>query len=383
MVISGGIVFSVFGGRFMYYRLKKLIDIIVKHGINATIILSRANVYYFSCFNPMEDYVTALIVYSDGTSKLIVPRLEFERAKSDVDKLGIDVIAYSKYINGKTTVRGGLVDAIVGTLRSVNVESVGVEYNAPYSIIEGIKGRLGVKVVDVSKDIANLRIIKDSDEINRIKEATKITEEALRVAQNTIRSGVSECWIAGVVEKAMRDSGAEYYAFPSIVASGYRSALPHAVTSSKVIGEGEPVIVDIGARYHGYCSDLTRTFIVKPIDSNVKDVYYAVLEAQRVAINSIKPGVKASEIDKTVRSILREYGYEKFFIHSTGHGVGIEVHEPPRISIDSEVILKPGMVFTVEPGVYIEGKFGIRIEDIIVVTDTGCKLLSSFPKDLA
>ncbi len=369
---------------FLTNRLKRVRDEILP-GLNveALVVLNTANLYYLSHFTPIEDYVTALVIHESKGAKLIVPRLELERAEEETKGL-IDIIAYSKYtINDMSDIiKGDLLEAIVKVLHDMKVKSIGVEFNVPYSIIDGIRRKLNVRIVDSSKKIMDLRIVKCEDEIIRIEKAIKITEKALKAVLEVIRDGIRECEVAGIAEKTMRYYGAEYFAFPSIVASGFRGALPHATTSEKVIKRGELVVVDIGAKYLGYCGDLTRTIPVKPVSNEAKDVYYAVLEAQKAAIRKIKPREKAGEVDKAARDVLKEYGYDKYFIHSTGHGLGIEVHEPPRISSCSETILKPGMVFTVEPGVYIQGKLGVRIEDIALVTSTGCRILSTFTRDL-
>ncbi|MBI5747674.1 MAG: aminopeptidase P family protein, partial [Nitrospinae bacterium] len=183
--------------------------------------------------------------------------------------------------------------------------------------------------------------------------------------------------IAIEMEYQLRKEGAEGIPFDIIVASGERGALPHGIASDKIIKDGELVILDFGSRYMGYNSDCTRTLSVGRLDERQKDIYSIVLDAQREAIKSIKPGLKASEIDSKARQFIIEKGYGENFGHSTGHGVGLEVHENPRIAEGQDDIIKEGMVFTVEPGIYIHGWGGVRIEDMVLVTKEGCEVLTS------
>ncbi|WP_243666496.1 Xaa-Pro peptidase family protein [Vulcanisaeta sp. JCM 16159] len=182
--------------------------------------------------------------------------------------------------------------------------------------------------------------------------------------------------------QGMISRGAEDVAFRPIVASGPNGAYPHHVFTDRVIRRGELVTIDVGARYSLYCTDMTRTVAVGPVNGKLKDMAVAVLEAFRKASSSVRPGVKAKEIDLIARSVLSEYGFDSYYIHSTGHGVGIEVHERPAIGPSNDEELKPYEVVTVEPGVYIKGIGGVRIEDTILITEAGSRPISKYPVDL-
>ena len=250
-------------------------------------------------------------------------------------------------------------------------------------MMERIRSKLeGVELIDITEGLQGLRAVKDEEEVERIRKATRLTEDALREGLKRLEVEVSELKVAAAIEYAMKVGGSEAPAFPTIVASGENAALPHAHPTDRRVKGGDLVVIDLGAVYMGYCSDITRTVSVGRVGEREKDMFYAVLEAQKKALSKIRPGVKAKDVDAEARRILEEYGYAKFYIHSTGHGVGIEVHEPPRLSPDSNLELKPGMIVTVEPGVYVRGFAGVRIEDIVLVTESGVEVLSRFEKDL-
>jgi len=188
--------------------------------------------------------------------------------------------------------------------------------------------------------------------------------------------------LAAEIEYRMRRLGAEKPSFETIVAGGRRSALPHAEPTAAVLRNGQLVVVDMGAFCDGYASDMTRMLFLGTPGARVKRVYRAVLEAQLAGVDAVRPGTTASRVDAAARRVLRGYGYERAFVHSTGHGLGLEIHEPPRLGKRDKTILRPGMAVTVEPGVYLEGFGGVRIEDTVEVTRTGCNILTPTSKEL-
>nr|AAN04035.1 proline dipeptidase [Geobacillus stearothermophilus] len=223
---------------------------------------------------------------------------------------------------------------------------------------------------------------KDDQEIELFKKAVQIVEESLEATLPYIKPGAVELEIAAQLEYEMRKRGSEGIPFGTIVASGYRSALPHGRASNKVINSGELVVLDFGSIYRGYVADITRTVAVGEITDELKEIYEVVREAQQAAIDIIKPGITAHEVDETARKIIREKGYGNYFTHRTGHGIGLSGHEAPYIMQNNQLVLKPGMAFTVEPGIYLPGKGGVRIEDNIVITENGFINLMSYHKDL-
>lgn len=278
---------------------------------------------------------------------------------------------------------GELHEAIKNVLRNrgikegkLGIESSSVPYNTYIKIAESLKD---YTLTDASDIVSKLRKVKSPEEIELMKEAVKVSEEALRRGVESCIEGVRECEVAAEIEHFIKSKGFGI-AFETIVASGVRSALPHGFSSMKKLKSKELVVLDLGARYQHYCSDMTRTIAIGGLTSEQHKLVERVIEAQQAAIDKIAPGVKASEIDLEARRVLDKYGLSRYFIHSLGHGVGLSVHEPPSISPKSKEELEVGMVFTVEPGVYIEGLGGVRVEDMVLVTEKGAKLLTGFER---
>ena len=348
-------------------RLNKLQKILEEKNLKCGIITNTASIFYFTGY----DYITTdignstALVYCEGNPVIIVPLLELYRAEEKVKD--IDIIAYSTTFSGNKIFKGSLVDVILNYIKGLKDNKIGIDVESTATTFYSqLMNKM--EIIDISKDISITRAIKDSEELELIKKAGEITTAAMKIAQEKILSSeISEKQLAGLIDMTMRTEGAEDYAFPSIVAFAENSAFPHHVPTDKVIRNGQNGIIDIGAKYEKYCFDSTRTF-TKGNNDEIRKIYEIVLQAQLEAIDMVSEGVKASEIDLTARKIIEKAGYGQYFIHSTGHGVGIEVHEYPSISQTSDAELKENMVITVEPGIYLKGKFGIRIEDTLIVT---------------
>jgi Xaa-Pro aminopeptidase len=240
----------------------------------------------------------------------------------------------------------------------------------------------GRHFVSEKKIFETVTAIKDDGEIALIRYAVQITDKVFKKILTLIRPGIRECDIAAEISYWHRKYGAECDAFDPIVASGERGALPHARASDKIIRLGEMVVLDFGCRYCGYHSDLTRTIAVgKPL-AKMKKIYNIVFEAQKKAIDTVHHGVAARSVDAAARKHIRQTGNGRYFIHSLGHGLGIHVHDPLRLSALSTAILKTGNVVTIEPGIYIPGSGGVRIEDDVVVRENDCDVLTTSPKEL-
>jgi Xaa-Pro aminopeptidase len=238
-----------------------------------------------------------------------------------------------------------------------------------------------VELVSAAGMIEDLRAVKDADELTLVRTAARIADEALREVLDAGLAGRTERAVARALEDAMRDRGAEP-SFPSIVAAGPHGALPHAEPRDVEIPESALVVIDLGALYQGYCSDCTRTVATGDLDGDAREVYDIVLQAQRAALQAVKPGPEGKEVDAVARDLITEAGHGDEFGHGLGHGVGLEVHEAPTLSKRGDKLLAAGNVVTVEPGVYLPGRFGVRIEDLVVVTADGPDVLSSFTKEL-
>lgn len=237
------------------------------------------------------------------------------------------------------------------------------------------------ELVPVERPVEGLRTVKDAQEVEKIAQAARLTDAAFEHILGFIRPGLSEKEVAWELERYLRTHGADGAAFDIIVASGPHGALPHAHPTERKIAAGEPIVLDLGARFDHYCSDLTRTICLGQPDETLRSLYALVLRAQTRALEGIRSGMRAQEADALARRVIEEAGHGPAFGHSLGHGVGLAVHEGPLLSWNSEEILAPGMVATVEPGVYMPGWGGVRIEDLVLVEEGGIRVLSQAPKD--
>jgi Xaa-Pro aminopeptidase len=243
-----------------------------------------------------------------------------------------------------------------------------------------IKEKSGREVIPTTNLVTDLRLIKTPRELDFMRESAALTDKAFTYILNVLDAGMTEIEVALELERFLRKQGSEGVAFDIIVASGERSAMPHGLASQKVIGMGELVTLDFGAVLHGYHSDMTRTVGMGDVPDDQQALYTAVLETQELALANIAPKKNGKAIDQLARDNFKKHKLDEYFVHSLGHGVGLEIHEGPTLSQRKEDILEPGMTVTVEPGVYVPGKAGVRIEDLVVVTAQGCERLSHSPK---
>jgi Xaa-Pro aminopeptidase len=290
------------------------------------------------------------------------------------------------------TVPASYNEALISCLASLGVQRVGVEA-AHMTVTQhdwlqrtSASRSPSLEFVPLEGIIEGARVVKDAHELNAIRVAasrlTTVAEEGIQA----VRCGTMEREVAGVIESAMRRAGFERTAFDTIVASGPYAALPHHRAGDRRLERGDLVVLDFGGVMDGYCCDLTRTVAVGPVAPDATRIYEAVRDAQAAAIAAVRPGIPASDVDGAARAVLESRGLGEAFGHGTGHGLGLEVHEDPRVGRPRSDLpaaaLQPGMVFTIEPGAYLPGFGGVRIEDDVVVTDTGCEVLTSVPRDL-
>ena len=240
---------------------------------------------------------------------------------------------------------------------------------------------VGVTLKDAPAIVERARMVKDEHELKRIRSAVVLGAELFERTMQVLRPGVKEVEVAAEMELAARRGGAEEMSFPTIIASGARSALPHGRASDARITPNAFVVCDFGVILSGYCSDQTRTVWVGKVAEDARQAYEAVREAQQAAVESVRAGIAVGEVDAAARKVLRKAGLGRYFTHSTGHGVGLEIHESPRVADGQSEILQPGMVITIEPGVYFPGKWGVRIEDMVTVTAGGCEVLTPSSKE--
>lgn len=338
----------------------------------AALINNSNDVYYFSGIQNCEGYV----LVTNDESYLFVDFRYYEAAKSNCKSC--------KVIEFKS-----LYESLKTVLKNCSIKSLFIENNSVtlslYNRFIKEFNSVGVSVVSddtLVKSINNLRVIKSDDEIEFITEAQRITEKAYSEVLNFVKPGVTERTVAVELEYLLRKYGADGVSFDLITITGKNTSLPHGVPGDNIIKEGDFFTMDIGALYKGYHSDMTRTVAVKSCDDYKREIYDIVYKAQITALSKVKAGVRASDIDKTARDIITDCGYGENFGHSTGHGVGLNIHEMPYVSSKSETILSENMVITVEPGIYLENRFGVRIEDMVLVKRDGCMNFASLPKEL-
>jgi Xaa-Pro aminopeptidase len=239
-----------------------------------------------------------------------------------------------------------------------------------------------IKLVGTTGIVETVREVKDQAEVAKIRAAARIADLAFDYITSFIKPGMTEKEIALELDYFMLRNGAERVSFDTIVASGKNSAVPHATPSNKKIEPGDFVKLDFGAVVEGYHSDMTRTVVVGKANDRQKEIYFAVKEAQEKALSSVKAGLVCEDVDKVARDAVAEKGFGECFVHNLGHGAGLQIHEAPSLGKNCKTVLQPGMVVTVEPGVYVNGFGGVRIEDLVVVTESGCEILSKSTKEL-
>jgi len=247
--------------------------------------------------------------------------------------------------------------------------------------IAGILGS-GFRLKPAPALVEQARMIKDEEEVDGLRQAEQLGSKLFDTVLKAIRPGVRETEVAAELEYAARRAGVDGMSFETIIASGDRSALPHGRASQATIPASGFVVCDFGVILAGYCSDMTRTVHVGRAGNEARSLYQAVREAQQAAVDAVRPGASVGEVDQAARKLLQKKGFGRYFSHSTGHGVGLEIHELPRLAARQPEVLELGMVITIEPGAYIPGKWGVRIEDMVVVTQTGCENLSGVSKEL-
>lgn len=349
-------------------RLQKFLAKFDELNIDAALVYKDENRNYLSGFTGDDSF----LFITKEKSYFITDSRYTEQAQNEV--VGFEVLEYKPPIH----------DFIKSIVEKHNVKRLGVEEDR-MSLSDYItyKEKLeGVEIVKLEQTIEKIRMIKDDEEIKLIETAASIADKAFEHILKFIKPGISEREVALEIEFFMKKMGASALSFPTIVASGTRSSLPHGTASDKIIQEGEFITLDFGCVYKGYCSDMTRTIVLGKANEKQKEIYNIVLEANEAALKAVRPGISCVELDKIARDIIVEKGYGDRFGHGLGHGVGREVHELPFVNARSKFNLEPGMIITDEPGIYIPGFGGVRIEELVLVTEDGYRVLSKSPKHL-
>ncbi len=327
------------------------------------------NFFYFTRLLESGLFEGSYLFMTRDKKTILTSQLEETSAR----KSGLDVRIFTK-----NEEKDNILKELIGKRKKI-----GISFNAmPIKEYEHLKNLFkDVEFIDVDERIAKKRMVKDQEEINIIKEACKIASDVAEDIVNYIKEGMKEYELAAELTHLLLKNGAQDNAFTPIIAFGENSAEPHYFSGSRKLKKGDIVLMDFGARYRKYNSDITRTYVFGRASEKIKRMYEVVLEAQKIGINSIKSGVKGSDVDKNVRDFIDSTEFKDLFIHSTGHGVGLAVHDHPALSQSSNLVLENGMVVTVEPGIYIKNFGGIRIEDDVLVNGNA-NVLTHAKKDL-
>ena len=337
-----------------------------KDKFDGFIVFNSANLTYLTGFSG----ASALLIPKNGESTVYVYGVNYAHAKAELSGFTVDLVKHGENVMAKIAKHAEAFKIKKLAVDALNTES--------WHALSKALGDEKMLVADNSF-VQELRKVKDEKEIRLMRKAGELTSEGMRVAYETVAAGMKEYAVAAEIEYAMRKQGSSGTAFETIVASGPCSAFPHGGCSDREIREGDLVVVDVGATYKFYRSDMTRTFVVGKPSEKQKKIYQIVKTAQEKAIEALKPNAKAKDVDAAARKVIVDAGYGEYFVHNLGHGVGLEVHEPPTLSPESKEVLAAGNVVTVEPGIYLVGYGGVRIEDTVLVQRNGAEKLTNGP----
>ena len=340
-----------------------------KDGFNGFLISNAANLTYFTGFAG----ASALLIPENGEITAYVYGVNYAHAKAELSCAKVELVERGENLMDRIATQ-----AKTFKIRKLAVDDLEIEGWRTLARAIGDEKKLAAD----PSFIRELRKVKDAEEIKLMRKAAKLTSEGIRVARETVAAGVREYEVAAEIEYAMRKQGCSGTAFETIVASGVSSAFPHGGCSDRQIRRGDLVVVDVGATYGFYRSDMTRTFVAGKPSEKQRKICQVVKAAQDKAFEAAKPNVKATAVDTVARKVIADAGYGEYFVHSLGHGIGLEIHEPPTLSPDSKDVLATGNVVTVEPGIYLVGYGGVRIEDTVLMNKNGAEKLTKGPYTL-
>lgn len=349
----------------MEHRVRAFEAKLAASDLDGFVVTGQKNIYYLTGF-----WGSAGTIFISGNRRLFLTDARYTLiAKKQV--VGFDIIE----------TRSALTE-IAKIIKEDGLKKIGFENQVSYGFYQTLSSVFeGYDLVATSDFVETLRMIKDADEIATIRRACQISDQAFLDVLDFIKPGKTEIEVANFLDFRMRELGASGVSFETIVASGYRSSMPHGVASDKVIASGETVTLDFGCYYNHYVSDMTRTIHVGQVTDEERLLYDLVLRSNQTLIEHAKAGMANPDYDKVARDVLKEAGYGDYFTHGIGHGMGLDVHELPFFHTGAGE-LQAGMVVTDEPGLYIEGKYGVRIEDDLLITENGCEVLTLAPKEL-
>lgn len=341
------------------------------NNLEGLVFTNPTNIFYLTNFkcNPHERLLF-YIVKNDGSQYLLCPKLEEEVAKNSTKN--IQVIGYLDTENGLEKLH-----SFTGNISSIAVEKEYISLKR----FEDLKNIFEIKsVIDGSKIVKDMRKYKNEDEIKKLEISANLADKCIEIAKSNLKVGITELELKSIIENEIKKLGASSMSFDSLILFGENAANPHGTSGDRKLKENEFVLIDIGCYYKGYASDITRVLEFGKVSKHHKDIYNIVLKANTEAIKAVKPGVSFAQIDKIARDIITKEGYGEYFNHRLGHGLGLECHEYPDVSQSTNDLLEEGMCFTIEPGIYLPNDVGVRIEDDILVTKDGFKVLTKYNK---
>jgi len=354
----------------------KLGEIMVKNNVDAMMIGPSADLEFLMNYSPQPDErFQALFLLSDKRYFYISPEITYEEIR---DRLDNDTDIY------KWGDHEGFVNTVVIAINRYKLagKNIGVNNGIAAINLIDIQEKINAKFINGHNILEMLRVIKDESEIEKLRKAAKLADEVMGEIIDYISPGITEGDIKKKIEELFMQKGADGLSFEPIIASGPNSSMPHYCEDSRVIQEKDIIILDLGCKYKSYCSDISRTVFVGGITDEEKKVYDIILRANKAGEETAKQGVKAEDVDKASRDIIKSEGYGQYFLNRTGHGIGISVHEAPYIKTGNKQILERGMAFSIEPGIYMQNKFGMRIEDIVVIGADGPEVINHFTKEI-
>ncbi|QRN86545.1 aminopeptidase P family protein [Clostridia bacterium] len=350
-------------------RLAHFRRLLKGHGLDAAVVSTKSNRYYLSGFTG-----TAALLYIDQEKAVLLTDFRYIEQATEQAK-DFTIVKYDRDIYGE-------IVSLLGRQSNVRIGFEEEDTYKRYRLLSQVFKDQKVELVAIDHILADIRRVKNDEEIKAIKSAAAIGDKGFQFVLDFIKPGVTERQIAVELECFMKKEGAQDVSFETIIASGERSSLPHGVASDRILHVGDLVVMDFGCIYDYYCSDMTRTIGIGPLSEKQQEIYGIVKDAQQKALEAVRAGVMASTLDEIAREQIQEAGYGKAFGHALGHSVGLEIHEAPSISGTDRTILTPNMIITIEPGIYLDGQFGVRIEDLVCVKNQGYELMNHATKEL-
>ncbi|WP_404329530.1 M24 family metallopeptidase [Mesobacillus maritimus] len=361
----------------MLERIKRISSWLAENEVEVAFLTSPDNVFYLSGFlSDPHERLLGVAIFQDAEPFLICPSMEKDSAKHA--GWSYEVIGYSDTDNPWDIVQKAITSR-VSTVHTVAIEKEHMNVER-YEKLNGMFHR--AKFISAEEKLRKLRLKKDPQELEKIREACALADYAIEVGVAEIAEGKTELDVLGAIEYALKKKGVLAMSFSTMVLTGKNAASPHGTPGDTKIKKGDLVLFDLGVVVDGYCSDITRTVAYQDINNEQEHIYQTVLKAQLEALKTIRPGVPCSEVDIAARNFISSAGYGEYFPHRLGHGLGISVHEYPSLTETNPLILEEGAVFTVEPGIYVPGLAGVRIEDDIAITKSGIEVLTKYPKEL-